>query len=142
MKEFGIVKKIISKNVVEVQMQRGSGCGQCTACEAMSDGTFNIFAKNEIGAQLGQRVEIVVSSSEALKISALVYILPVIFLFVGYILGFFLSKLLGFVANAEFFGIGIGFGFFVAGLFVVIIVDKKNSKQKDIKAEIIGIALN
>src|SRR3990172_9647898 len=66
-------------------MAQSGGCESCATsgvCKAVS-GDRVLMAENKIGAKPGQHVFLKIESGAFLKASFLVYMLPVIFLFLG-----------------------------------------------------------
>ncbi|MCX5751498.1 MAG: SoxR reducing system RseC family protein [Candidatus Saganbacteria bacterium] len=83
MREEGAVKRIVSQNIAEVELL-GGGCKNCScACQGKS-GPKILQAINEINAKVGDKVEVEISSPKLLGAFLLVYILPILFLFLGY----------------------------------------------------------
>ena len=95
MREQGPVKKIISSNLAQVEIQRQGGCGKCSACKILNDGTFGLETVNNIGAKVGDMVLLEISSSNITKASALVYLLPIALLLIGYFMGERTAKYFG-----------------------------------------------
>jgi len=70
-----------------VQMQKGDNCKDCTICDSYGAGFRSIEAVNNIGAQVGDSVEVEIKSSNLLKYSFLVFIFPIIMMIAGYFAG-------------------------------------------------------
>lgn len=74
-------------DMAEVLITRGSMCGDsCSNCGMCENKGTRIIAKNLVGAQKGDSVELGISTSEGLKATALVYLIPVVVLIVSVIL--------------------------------------------------------
>jgi len=84
----------------------GSNCGNCESCIFQSE--LKTLAKNRIGARPGQRVVIESKSSKIYKAAMLVYILPIILVFVGYALASAAGGSEGVCVAASFFGLLLG----------------------------------
>ncbi len=92
MEEEGSVVKVEAGYAI-VKAERGSsceGCGSKASCHAMSGSegkSMQIRAINEIGARVGDRVLVAIDSGVMLKSSFLIYIVPLVFMIIGGILG-------------------------------------------------------
>ncbi len=83
--EMGVVEKASDREAV-ILVERSSACEQCRsrgACEVLSGRTMRIEVLNELGAVEGDRVEITLPAASFLKLSFLVYLLPVAALVAG-----------------------------------------------------------
>lgn len=83
--EQGIVDKISANNAV-IKIQRSSACAKCEArgaCHTLSDKEIVIEVANNLQAKAGDVVEISVPTNALLKLSMLVYLLPVVALIAG-----------------------------------------------------------
>lgn len=89
LKELGVVEKASAHEAV-VLVERSSACEQCRsrgACEVLSGRTMRVEIENELGAKEGDRVEISLPAASVLKVSFLVYLVPVAALVAGAYLG-------------------------------------------------------
>jgi sigma-E factor negative regulatory protein RseC len=96
MKEEGIVVDTIGE-IAKVRVERMEVCAGCQACFRGRKNLREIFAVNTVGAKVGERVYLEVSSHELLRGAFLIYIFPIILLILGFIIGGLLSALLGLV---------------------------------------------
>ena len=80
----GIVLEIIG-DIAKVKTSRHNDCENCGACPGNS--AMVLDALNQIGAKPGQRVAIEVQEINMLKAAFIVYILPLIAVFIGALLG-------------------------------------------------------
>jgi sigma-E factor negative regulatory protein RseC len=87
MEEIGVVKSVEGP-VAKVSVARRSMCEKCTAgtCLLTDDGA-ELEALNEAGAEVGQRVRVVLQPYIYLKGSLIVYGLPAVALVVGAVAG-------------------------------------------------------
>lgn len=88
MEETGLVIELKGALAL-VRMAEGAGCEGCSgagSCKAVS-GERVLEADNAVGAKPGQHVLIRIGSGAFLKASFLVYMVPVIFLFIGAYVG-------------------------------------------------------
>jgi len=89
----GIVLEIMKGNLAKVKTSRHNDCENCGACPGNS--AIVLEASNDIGARPGQRVIVEVREINMLKAAFIVYILPLIAIFIGAIIGNFLSQTIG-----------------------------------------------
>ena len=89
MTQNGVVTKLLDNNRAEVAVERGTACGgNCGGCEAcVFDSRITISAENRISAKPGDRVVLESATRAVLGAAALVYLLPLLFLFGGYAVG-------------------------------------------------------
>ena len=94
MTQIATVEQILDRGYARISVPRKSACGhdceECAGC-GVSGAAVHARAKNEIGAQPGQKVVVESSTKKLLGVVALVYLLPVIF----FLLGYFLTEGLG-----------------------------------------------
>lgn len=83
--EKGFVEEVLHGKAV-VRIQRSSACAHCESagsCQVVSDKEMMVMVDNGLQARVGDLVEIGVPSGSVLKISFLVYFVPVIALIAG-----------------------------------------------------------
>ena len=88
-KEEGVIEKIFEEKA-RVRVQKSSACASCgsrDSCHVMGDSEMMIEVANELHAGVGDYVELSVPTGSLLKLSLLVYLLPVVALIVGAYLG-------------------------------------------------------
>ena len=92
MEEEGRVVRV-EKGYAIIHAERGSacdGCGMKASCHALGGAEGKVMemrARNEIGAVVGDRVKVAIDSVVFLKSSFLIYIVPLIFMIAGGIIG-------------------------------------------------------
>ena len=94
-KEQGKIEKIKNQTAV-VRIQKSSACNHCQsrgAC-SVSNRDMLIEVPNDLKAGVGDEVEVSVPEGTLLKLSALVYMLPIMALLAGAFLGTSLGKTL------------------------------------------------
>jgi sigma-E factor negative regulatory protein RseC len=87
MREQGVVTRVIPPNIVEVSLQASEACGRCGACHPDSKGGICIEATAVAGVKTGDKVEIEISTGGVVTASFVVYLLPIVFMIAGYLLG-------------------------------------------------------
>jgi sigma-E factor negative regulatory protein RseC len=88
-RENGIVESVSARRAV-VRIQKGGSCAACenrSSCHIDSDRPLLVEVDNEMGAAAGDRVELSMPTASLLKLSFLVYMVPVLALVIGAILG-------------------------------------------------------
>lgn len=88
----GVVLEIIG-NLAKVKTSRHNDCENCGACPGNS--AMVLEALNTVGAKPGQRVAVEVQEINMLKAAFIVYILPLIAVFVGALLGGIFAQKIG-----------------------------------------------
>ena len=83
----------VSGNIAKIKAGRHNDCKNCGACPG--NDAIILSAKNPIGAMPGQRVVFELKEINAVKGAFIVFILPLIVVFVGVMLGWLIGKLIG-----------------------------------------------
>ena len=127
------VRRLLPDSMAEVIRVRESACSgdchKCSGCGAAKQ-TMMITAQNPIGAPVGSVVTIQSESAPVLKAAAMLYMLPLILFFSGYILGAQLWQLGGLVG-------GLAFALGIAG---AVLYDRLVMKKKHTVYTITGYA--
>ena len=91
MTQIATVERILDTDHAEISVPRKSACGhdceECAGC-GMTGAAIRARARNDVGAQKGDKVVVESSTKKLLGVVALVYLLPV----VGFLLGYFLTE--------------------------------------------------
>ena len=114
-----------------VQVERTSACNGCKdkdKCSVHSGGSSEVAAINEVGASVGDTVEIAMQGGIILKTSFLVYIIPVIMLLAGAGTGMAVAPKIGFNSDA----LAVIFGLCLMGCAFIILrlLNKANVDNK------------
>ena len=129
--EQGIVQKTFNKKAM-VSVQPSSACATCDsrdACDVLSDRDILIEVANDIDAKIDDLVEISVSTHSLLKLSLLIYLLPVAALIVGACAG---------GTWARFFHMQSGLASILGGVFamcITFLVLKRLNRAAESKGE-------
>lgn len=111
--QTAIVKRILSSGVAEISLMRqlecGLSCKSCEGCPQKPKDELLALADNAAGAGLGDVVEVESNSGNAIGIAALVYLVPCVFLVLGYLLGALLDFGEGLCVLMAFLGLFVGF---------------------------------
>ena len=113
MVQTAVVKRIVSPAVAEVSLMRqlecGLSCKSCEGCPQKPTDEILALAENTAEAAVGDVVEVESNSGSAIGIAALVYLVPCIFLILGYLLGTWLGLAEGLCVLLAFAGLFAGF---------------------------------
>lgn len=116
--------------VVHVRESACSGdCHKCSGCGAAKE-TILLTAQNPIGAGVGSLVTIQSATGPVLKAAVVLYVIPLVLFFAGYLLG-------ALVWNA---GALVGCLGFMLGVVLVVLYDRRLSKQAETIYTITGFA--
>ncbi len=88
-REKGIVQQA-GNLTATIRIQQSSHCATCASrdnCQTLSDKDMLIEVPNDLNAGEGDQVEIAVPTRSLLKLSLLVYLLPIILLIIGAYIG-------------------------------------------------------
>ena len=118
MTQIATVEQLLENGYARISVPRKSACGhdceECAGC-GVTGTAVRARAKNDIGAQPGQKVVVESSTRKLLGVVALVYLLPIIF----FLLGYFLTDRMGETARYL-----IAIGAFVLAFIPCIIYDR------------------
>lgn len=118
-------------DLATVEIERKSDCGTCRACTLGAGNTMIAEAENPLGAKIGQRVRVEISSREILKGAFLIYILPPLALILGMMLGITITNRSGFFKeSSQTVGLVLGLVFLVLS-FVLIWRHSKRAKDRN-----------
>ncbi len=120
-------------NMAKVIIQRESACGHsCDSCGGGCNSTNSIILEieNTLDAKVGEYVIIESKSSTILKSAFVAYIMPLIFMIVGVVIGMAVFKNLGF-AGYETYGFFVGLVFLAVSYLVLRQIDNKYFKNND-----------
>ncbi len=85
--QTGIVENVIGGKAY-IRVKRETSCGEnCAECGGTCGKTIIAEAENTLNAEAGDRVEINMSTAAVMSAAAVIYILPLIALAVGFIVG-------------------------------------------------------
>ncbi|OPX91521.1 MAG: SoxR reducing system protein RseC [Pelotomaculum sp. PtaB.Bin117] len=84
----GIIIALDGK-IAKVRAGRHSDCDSCGACPGDKAAVMDVY--NRVDAKVGQRVIIEIPEANMLKAAFVVYLLPLITIFMGYLIGVWIS---------------------------------------------------
>jgi len=132
--EQGLVLEVI-KDVAKIKVGRHNDCKNCGACPG--EDSVIISANNKVGAKAGQRVVFEVKEENVLMGAFVVFVLPLIAVFIGALLGNFVGKYIQ--ANIYVSQITGGIIAFVLAIIFVKLFDRATSKSNKSNPEVISI---
>ena len=133
MTQEAIVIRSLPNRMAEVLVKRPTACGgSCGSCEScIYQAELKAVARNLIDARPGQKVTISTKSSTVFSAALLVYILPLVF----FVLGFVIANALG---ASEGLSILVSFLCLVPAALIVIRFHKRTMKKNQFSFDIIA----
>ncbi|OWZ83148.1 SoxR reducing system RseC family protein [Natranaerobius trueperi] len=128
----------ISDDEILVLIQNHSTCSKCGACSDGKKSNENtIWAKDNKNAEVGDFVEIEIPEKNLLKVSILLYLVPIIFLLIGIIIGQKFAEINNLSENS----VGLISGVFFMGLSYlgINIIDRRIGESDQVKPKIRSI---
>ena len=133
MEQIVRVKEIHADGSALVMHMRQSACSgdchKCSGCGAQAETIF-LKAENPIGAEVGDMVIIRSESGPVLRAAAVLYMVPMVLFFLGYLMGTLWWNA-GALAGGAAFGIGIG---------LAVVYDRKVVRKEKTGYTITGFA--
>lgn len=139
MRECGEIIEI-KGDIAYVRMTRGKECDGCNLCSAFGDKSTVLEADNAVGARSGDRVIVEIRPGIVVGHSLLIFIMPVLLLMVGYLLGHSLPWPR--VMSGEGSGVVTAILFFLLSFPLIKLFDLRFSRSGHRAATIIGHAEN
>ena len=128
MKETGLVAKIIREGLAQIEFKGTSACAKCGKCSMGLSGEMFVEAENKIQAKIGDTVEVEFFS--VISSSFIVYILPIVFLVIGYFIGVMVFPLVSIEVSMENLGIIFAIAFLFISFALLKIYDLFVSKLR------------
>lgn len=137
MNQMGKVISVKMKTAL-VEVERQSACQDCKGCRFGTDeGKLTVDAVNDVNAVTGDLVEINLCTTNILKASVIVYLIPLIMLILGVIVGYLLSGFLG--VDKGIMGAVFGIVFTAFSFLAIRHYEPKLKKQDDYIPSIVKI---
>ncbi len=115
-----------------VRLKKNPNCSGCRMCGFKRGMEYvDVKADNPVGAVSGDDVIIETAKDNSLKAAAIVYLLPLLFAAVGVFIGFLLKS--------EILAVALCLIMLVLGYIIIALIDKKLSRRKEYRPEIIKI---
>ena len=139
MRQTAQVIRTVSPGYVEVKVRRASACasahncGSCDHCSFMENAPESVVvAEDDRGAQVGDTVTVESATSSVLGAAVLLYIVPFILFFSGYLMGMSLQW-------TEGVAIGLGGIGFVLGLLAAIGLDRYRKHHPPVSFKVVAL---
>jgi len=133
MEENGTVVELKGKHVALVMCEKSSSCKNCPSMESckVSDDNRSMIVEshNTIGADVGDRVRLAISSKKFLSSSFLVYIVPLVALIIGAVIGEMIGSGLENGVNPDLFAAVFGLAFLVGSFLIIKVATKAIPKD-------------
>ncbi|MFQ6065992.1 MAG: SoxR reducing system RseC family protein [bacterium] len=133
--EWGVVTAVFAGKA-KVRLERKSLCEKCGICSVWGKDFMLMEVDNLKEARVGDKVRIETPPGKTLKISFMVFIVPLFGLFVGIFSGYLISEWLGL---RSLWQAGLGVAFFLLGFLGVRWYDKKTQKGEGFRPRIVQI---
>ena len=139
MKQTAQVIRLVRPGCVQVKVRRTSACasahncGSCDHCSLMENAPeIVVEAVDSHGAQAGDTVVVESATASVLGAAMLLYIVPFVLFFLGYLLG-------GAMGWSEGTAIALGGGGFAVGLLGAMGLDRYRRKHKPVTFRVVSI---
>jgi len=127
------VTKLLPDGMAQIAVKRESACGgNCKSCGGCSGNIMRVSARNNVSAQVGDRVIVSSSTGSILKAAAVVYVIPIVLFFVFYALGTMMGA-------GEGISIVLSLVGFVLGVIMAMAFNKSLKNNAATTFEIISI---
>ncbi|HEA47210.1 MAG TPA: hypothetical protein ENH97_02230 [bacterium] len=126
-------------DLATVEIERKNACGTCRACALGAGNTMITEAENSLGAKIGQRVRVEISSREILKGAFLIYIFPLLALILGMVLGVTITNRSSFKESSQTVGLVLGLVFLVLSFILIWRHSKRAKDRSAYRSKIIQI---
>ena len=128
MLDQGRVVKSVTKTAW-VSFASSANCAKCGACAQSESGTMINEADNQIGAKIGNLVEVEISPLVSTLFPLIVFGVPILFFFLGLGLGSLISELAGIMIGL----ILLLLGFVVVKMFELHVAGNKKYKSRIVR---------
>lgn len=141
MEQIGQVAELLEGRApgrVKVRVRRVGMCATCGKCASLAEltgpGEMLVEALNPAGALPGDLVKLEMKASDVVKAAAVVYVMPLVGLAGGYLVGclaWWLFRLLSPSFGAEFLGTAFGAAGAVAGVLIWYLYLKRYDREAE-----------
>lgn len=138
MREQGVVRKVISQDIVEISLKKTASCHQCKSCRDAGGEVVFIEARNAVGAREGDFVEIEFSTRGVVAAGSVAYLLPIAFLAAGYISGSFFARFF-YDRSSEGLSVICALIFLAASFMVVRYYDRRVQRRGSLRARVLRV---
>lgn len=129
MNQRGYVIELVDGTIAKIKMQKHSACAACGKCASSTDKKDIIVeVDNNIGAKVGDYVEVNMDSVNVIKAAAIVYIVPLIALLGGTIISYGIFNFIDIGMNKEVLS---GFIGIVLTIISYLLIKSKDRKFRE-----------
>ncbi len=130
MNQQGFIVEIVDNKTAKMLMQRHSACSSCGKCAKLSSETQDLLVEvdNQIGAKVGDHVEVSMETIKVMKATMLAYMLPLVFLMVGTSASFYLLNYISYQGPLEIIS---GICGLLCTLLAYLYLKKNDKKYRD-----------
>ncbi len=137
--DIGKVVRVEGDNAF-VEVERTSACAQCglQEVEELVAGRPVFMALNTAKAAVGEMVRVRVQSVAYLKASAFIYGIPILFLIIGAVLGFYLAGKFG--VSSDAMSAVLGMAGLIVGILILFLFRRRGTRKEYIPVivEVVG----
>lgn len=112
--------------MARVSIERAGGCGGgesgCAKCGGCETKTHIVTIPNTLGASVGDTVEVVANSTGVMRLTILLYAVPLVLFLLGIVIGAFVFRT---TDNRELLSFGAGVVTFLLSILVLRAIDRK-----------------
>ena len=103
MNQQGFIVEIVDDKTAKMRLQRHSACASCGKSAKLTSESQDLIVEvdNQIGAKVGDHVEVSMDSVKVMKATMLAYMLPLVFLIAGTAICFFVLNNINFNGPIE-----------------------------------------
>ena len=137
MTQIATVKRLIGESQAEVLVRRQSACGHrceaCGGCGPESAAQMTAMADNTLGARPGDTVRVESESRRVLGMAVVLYLVPFLLLFVGYLVA------TGPLGLSEAAGFAVGLACMAAGFAANWLIDRRVRTVRPVQFQIVEV---
>ena len=134
--EEGIVKE--SKNgIATIVISDSENCKECTArlyCKPGNSNERSLTVKDPFGVNTGDKVRVSINGSQILRVSFLIYGIPLILILAGLFFGMQVFQI-----NKELFSTFFAIGLVSIYILIILFIDKKRNSRLQSYPEIVFV---
>lgn len=123
-------------NLAKIEITPSASCEKCKICEVGKNGQRIVEATNSIKAQVGHMVKLEISSTVITKAAFIMYLFPLICMFIGFATGHKLAIILNLEKYLELFVAIFGIILLLGAYLGIKIYDRKISTTTKFKPKI------
>ena len=130
MNQQGFIVEIVDDKTAKMLMQRHSACASCGKCVQLTSETKDLVVEvdNQIGAKVGDHVEVSMETMKVMKATMLAYMLPLVFLMIGTAGSFYLLNFISYQGPLELIS---GLCGLLCTLLAYLYLKKNDKKYRD-----------